>query len=79
MSGVFGTTSVLTGGGAAALNAFAAGNLSSIRNFDWSHLAEGAATLAASRIPGVHAWAETIGALAGKGVELTQRAENVCR
>jgi hypothetical protein len=64
MTGFFGTASVATGLGASALNAFAAGNLASIRSFGWSHLTEIAAHAAASKIPMLHHWAETIGSLA---------------
>lgn len=74
----FGTASFLTGGTASILNSFASGNLTAMQNFDWGHLINFASTAAASRIPGVEPWAETIGHLAEQGFELSTSAGEVC-
>jgi RHS repeat-associated protein len=79
MTGFFGTASVITGGAAGALNSFASGNLTSLNNFGWSQLANLTAKAAASRIPAVERWSETIGDLAEQASDLTQNAAEVCQ
>ena len=79
ITGFFGSASFGTGAAAAALNSFANGNLGSIRGFDWSQLTNLAATAAASKIPFVKPWAETIGDLAEQGADLAAHAREACR
>ena len=74
----FGTVSLTTGTIVSGLNSFAAGNTNALSNFDWNHLAGIAATAAASRIPGLASWAETIGHLVEQGADLANRAGVVC-
>jgi hypothetical protein len=78
ITGFFGTASFGTGAAAAALNSFASGNLGSIRRFDWSQLTNIAATAAASKIPFVKPWADTIGDLAEQGADLAAKAQEAC-
>ena len=79
IAGFFGSASFGTGAAGAALNSFARGNLGSIRSFDWGQLTNLAAKAAASRIPFVKPWAETIGNLAEQGTHLAAHAQEVCR
>jgi hypothetical protein len=55
------------------LNSSASGNLTAVANFGWSQLTNLAVTAAASKIPGVEHWAETIGDLAERGADLALR------
>lgn len=57
----FGSVSFYAGAGGAALHSFANGNLTSLGNFNFSQLYGLAAKATASRVPGVSAFAETIG------------------
>ncbi len=79
MSAFFGTTSFMTGTAAAAMNSFAAGNMSALQNFDWSNYVNLATAAGASRIPGVGRWAETVGNLAEQGFDLSNQAEGACQ
>jgi len=74
----FGGASVVAGTAASVLKSIAAGNTKAIRNFDWTHLSELAATAAASRVPFIGPWAETVGRLAGQAAEISATAEEVC-
>jgi hypothetical protein len=79
VTGFFGDVSLATGAGAAAANSFARGNTAALRNFNWSQLANLAAKAAASKIPGLKPWAETIGDVAGEGVDLATKAKEACQ
>jgi len=48
-------------------------------DFNWSQLVNVATTAAASKIPGVGAWAETIGNLAEQGRDLATNASEACQ
>jgi RHS repeat-associated protein len=78
-TGFFSTSSFLTGSAAAVLNSFASGNIQSMLDFNWSQLVNVATTAAASKIPGVGAWAETIGNLAEQGRDLATNASEACQ
>lgn len=72
----FGGVSLVSGGAAAALRSYAAGNTSAIQQFEWGQLANLAAKAAASRIPVVKPWADRIGDIAENGAKLATRAKN---
>jgi RHS repeat-associated protein len=78
LTGFFGTTSLVTGAGAAALNSFAGGNTTALQNFEWSQLANLAAKAAATGIPLLKPWADTIGDLAEQGADLSVAAAEAC-
>jgi len=73
------TTSAVTGGIAAGLNSFASGNMTAVKNFNFSQLESIAATASASRIPVLKPWADRIGDLYGKLVDVTAKAKEACR
>jgi hypothetical protein len=75
----FGSASTLTAGAASALNSYAGGNLAAVRNFGWGQLANLAATAAASKIPIVKPWADTIGDLAERGSDLALQTREACQ
>jgi hypothetical protein len=50
-----------------------------LKDFETSQLAETAAGLGASRVPGLEKWSDTIGGVVGEAVELTDTAEEVCK
>jgi RHS repeat-associated protein len=75
----FTTTSFVTGGAAATLKAFASGDATSLANFDFSQAEGLVAAAAASRIPGVGDFADTIGNLTEQAVGLAQQAQEVCQ
>jgi RHS repeat-associated protein len=77
-TGFFGTASFLTGSAAAVLNSFASGNIQSMLDFNWGQLTNVATAAAASKIPGVGPWAETIGELAEQGRDLSTNATEAC-
>jgi RHS repeat-associated protein len=77
-TGFFATSSFLTGSAAAVLNSFASGNVQSMLDFNWSQLTNVAATAAASKIPGVGPWAETVGNLAEQGRDMSTNAAEAC-
>jgi hypothetical protein len=74
----FGTSSFLTGSAAAVLSSFASGNIQSMLNFNWGQLINVATAAAASKIPGVEPWAETIGDLAEQGRDMSTNAPEAC-
>jgi RHS repeat-associated protein len=69
----------LTGAGAAALNSFAGGNLRALSNFDFGSLAGLAAKLAASSLPFVRSFAETVGYAAEQATGLALEAQGACQ
>jgi RHS repeat-associated protein len=75
----FGTASFLTGAAASMANAFASGNATALLNFNWSNLVNVASTAAASKIPGIGHWAETIGNLAEQGADLAMTGTDACQ
>jgi hypothetical protein len=79
ITGFFTTTSTITGGTGADLNSFAGGNLTALQNFGWGQIANLAAKAAASRIPTLEPWSDTIGDLAERASDLTHSAQEVCR
>ena len=78
-TGFFTETSFITGGAAATLKAFASGNSTSLANFDFSQAEGLVAAAAASRLPGVGDFADTIGNLTEQAVGLSQQAQEVCQ
>lgn len=77
--GFFSTASFVTGGGAAVLKSFASGNSTALVNFNFAQ-AEGAiAAAGASRIPGIAAFADTIGNLTEQAAGLATQAAEVCQ
>jgi RHS repeat-associated protein len=74
----FGGATFAAGTFAVGLKSFAAGNTTALSNFDWNHLAGIAASATASRVPGLAAWAETIGNLAEQGSTLANQADEAC-
>lgn len=79
MTGFFGTSSFGTGALAATLNSFASGNTGALMNFDASNLINLSANAAASKVPGVRAWADTIGDLVEKATDLAVKANEACQ
>ncbi len=77
-TGFFGTASFVTGAGAAALNSFASGNMTAMRNFNGSQLTNLLASAAVSKVPGLEPWAETLGDLAEQVDDLTHQEEELC-
>jgi hypothetical protein len=76
---IFGTASVFTGEAGAALKSFASGNLTALQDFGWGQLTNLAAKAAASKIPTIEPWSDTIGDLAERASDLTNSAQEVCR
>ena len=77
-TGFFGTASFITGAGAKALNAFANGNLTAMRNFNGSQVTNLLASAAARKVPGLDRWAETLGDLAERAHDLATEEEALC-
>ena len=79
LTGFFGTASTVTGQVGAALNSFAAGNLTALRGFGWGRLANLSVMAAASRIPVAARWSDALGDLAEQATELSNNAQEACR
>jgi RHS repeat-associated protein len=79
MTDFFGTVSVVSGGAAATLDSYAAGDTRAMWNFNVSQLANLAAKAAASRLPLVKPWADRIGDLAEQAADLALKAKEGCR
>ena len=71
--------SFVTGTASAAFNSFANGNMNALSSFDLSRLAGLAASLAASRLPVVWRFAETVGYAAEQAGSMALEAESACR
>jgi len=79
MTTFFGTASFTTGAIASALHSFASGDMTAVRNFNSSQVANLIAQAASSRIPLVGRWAETIGDLAEQAADLGATATEACQ
>lgn len=74
----FADASLITGTGAAVLRSFANGSANSLATFDFNRLEEFGMTTTLSRLPGVGKYAELIGGLAGKAMDIATEAPLVC-
>lgn len=74
----FSTASFVTGAAAATLNSFASGGSTALLNFNFTQTEGAIAAAAASKIPGVAAFADTIGDLTGQAAGLATQAAEVC-
>ena len=79
MTTFFGAASFGSGAAASALNSFARGNGTAMRDFNWTQLTNLAATVAAGKIPGVKNWAEVIGDLAEQAADLAVTGGEACQ
>jgi RHS repeat-associated protein len=75
----FSTASFATGAMASTLNSFASGNMDAVQDFNSSQVTNLVAQTAASKIPLVARWAETIGDLAEQAADLSVTATEACR
>ncbi len=75
----FGEASNLLGAGAAVLKSYANGNYQAMGAYDWTHLVAFAAELAASRIPGVSSYADTLERVADQGLDIAVTSPLVCQ
>jgi RHS repeat-associated protein len=78
-AGSFGTASLVTEEAATLLKTFASGgDPTAVENFGWGQLSNLAFKLAASKIPAIERWADTIGDLAEKGSDLADKSKEAC-
>ena len=70
---------LITGTAAAVFNSFANGNLNALSSFDLTRLVGLGATLAASKLPFVGRFAETVGYAAEQATAAVQEAQAACQ
>jgi hypothetical protein len=71
--------SFVTGGLAAALNSFVNGNPSALADFDFDQIVDLAAKFAASKLPGISQFADSVGDLASQAASISHQAQQGCK